>query len=57
MKKQNQNSKLVFNKSVITELNDDLLKDVNGGGGESAASFVASVMLSYVITRDLLAAE
>ncbi|MFB3385976.1 class I lanthipeptide [Flavobacterium sp. LAR06] len=55
MKKQNQNNKLLFNKSVITELNDDVLKDLNGGGGDSAASFIASVALSYAITKDLFA--
>jgi len=54
MKTQNQNNKLVFNKSVITELNDDLLKEVNGGSSV-LESFLASVAISYQITKDLFA--
>jgi hypothetical protein len=53
MKKQNGKNNLTFNKSVVTELNDNLLNDINGGS--TPACFVASVMLSYVIVRDALA--
>ncbi|WP_394799710.1 class I lanthipeptide, partial [Flavobacterium amniphilum] len=31
MKKQNVNNKLAFNKAAVTELNDAMLVDVNGG--------------------------
>jgi bacteriocin-like protein len=33
MKKQNPTNKLAFNKVVVTELNDNQLKEVNGGVG------------------------
>jgi hypothetical protein len=53
MKKQNTSNKLAFNKAVITELNDNLLQDINGGS--SPACFFASVGLSYMIVRDAMA--
>jgi hypothetical protein len=31
MKKLNTSNKLAFNKAVVTELNEDSLKEVNGG--------------------------
>jgi bacteriocin-like protein len=31
MKKQNVNNKLAFNKVAVTELNENQLKEVNGG--------------------------
>ncbi|MBP1221920.1 class I lanthipeptide [Flavobacterium sp. 1355] len=33
MKKQNLTNKLSFNKVAVTELNDNQLKEVNGGAG------------------------
>jgi hypothetical protein len=33
MKKQNPTNKLAFNKVVVTDLNDNQLKEVNGGAG------------------------
>ncbi|MWB96542.1 hypothetical protein GON26_19430 [Flavobacterium sp. GA093] len=31
MKKQNANNKLAFNKAAVAELNENQLRDVNGG--------------------------
>ncbi|WP_165829057.1 class I lanthipeptide [Flavobacterium sp. HTF] len=33
MKKQNPTNKLAFNKVAVTELNENQLKEVNGGAG------------------------
>ena len=46
MKKQNVNNKLAFNKAAVTELNETLLMEVNGGaastiiGGETCSGCV-----------------
>ena len=52
MKKQNGMNKLAFNKAAVTELNDSLLQDVNGG--TSPGVFIASIALSYKIMHDYL---
>ena len=38
MKKQNPDSKLAFNKAIVTELNDSSLKAVNGGAPDILTS-------------------
>ncbi|WP_395059226.1 class I lanthipeptide, partial [Flavobacterium sp.] len=40
MKKQNGMNKMAFNKSVVVELNDGQLNDVNGG------SWVVTIIIS-----------
>ena len=50
MKTQNLNNKLNFNKSVIVELNDDQLTDVNGGSSPvCTAYFVTGVIVGILI--------
>jgi hypothetical protein len=58
MKKQNVNNKLAFNKAAVTELNDAMLLDVNGGATPVIAwaaveGFALSVGL-YLATKELL---
>jgi hypothetical protein len=61
MKKQNVNNKLAFNKAAVTELNDAMLVDVNGGATPVAIAvswaavegFALSVGL-YLATKELL---
>ncbi|MCL9807124.1 class I lanthipeptide [Flavobacterium amniphilum] len=59
MKKQNVNNKLAFNKAAVTELNDAMLVDVNGGATPLVISWAAvegfalSVGL-YLATKELL---
>ena len=56
MKKQNVNNKLSFNKAAVTELNDNLLMEVNGGaastiiGGETCSGCVC-VPITIKMTR------
>jgi hypothetical protein len=40
MKKRNLNSKLTFNKVVVTELNDNQLNDINGGTNDLIRTIV-----------------
>ncbi len=54
MKKQSQNSKLAFNKAVISELNDAQMENIDGGTTVPCVGvFVASVALSYNISKDV----
>ncbi|MFC7774569.1 class I lanthipeptide [Flavobacterium sp. GCM10027622] len=52
MKNNNSNNALSFNKAAISELNDQSLVDINGGSTPPCA-FVASIALSYAITKDV----
>jgi hypothetical protein len=57
MKKQNVNNKLAFNKAAVTELNDAMLVDVNGGATPvivwaAVEGFALSVGL-YMATKEL----
>jgi hypothetical protein len=58
MKTQNANNKLTFNKAAVTELNDNVLVDVNGGSSPACVwaaveGFALSVGL-YMATKELL---
>ncbi len=61
MKKQNLNNKLAFNKLAVTELNDVVMFDVNGGltptviatAWAAAEGFALSVGL-YLATKELI---
>ncbi len=61
MKKQNLNNKLAFNKLAVTELNDIVMYDVNGGltptvfvtAWAAVEGFALSVGI-YVATKQLL---
>ncbi|MWB96541.1 hypothetical protein GON26_19425 [Flavobacterium sp. GA093] len=48
MKKQNPNNKLAFRKSVVTELNDNQLQDVNGG---SLLSVLVTIAVSIIVDQ------
>lgn len=51
MKKQNSNNKLIFNKTVVTELNDTQLQDVNGGSILSSILVIASIGLGILTSQ------
>ncbi len=48
MKKQNLNSKLAFNKLAVTELNDNVMYDVNGGITPPISFFYPSILVLTV---------
>jgi len=47
MKTQNVNSKLKFDKNSLVELNDNQLKDVNGG----SSPFCTGIIVRLFLTR------
>ncbi|WP_117610285.1 class I lanthipeptide [Flavobacterium sp. ABG] len=46
MKNQNTTNKLAFNKVAVTELNDNQLQEVDGGG--SRVSFLPTIVITFV---------
>lgn len=52
MKKQNSNNKLAFNKTAVTELNDNQLQDVNGGS--LLATAISAAVVAIIIANEVL---
>jgi hypothetical protein len=54
MKKQNPNNKLAFNKVAVTELNENQLKDINGGTSIVGGGDTCTGCCCLRVTQDLM---